>query len=453
MKLSALVIGKSHCIASKLRSSSNMGELYVINDFVNPGLSEVARTILANPNDPVAVAKQAASLHHRPDFAVIGSEEPLAKGVVDELAKLGIPSLGPNQRLAKLESSKSFTRELIDKYRIPGNPEFKVFRTERGLEEYLKSKGEFVVKPDGLTGGKGVKVFGDHFSTVSEGLDYCRELFAAGQPAVVIEEKLDGEEFSFQSFFDGEHIAHMIPVQDHKRAFEDDSGPNTGGMGSYSCPNHLLPFLTRDHIREAEVINERVGKALFEETGEKYKGILYGGFMRTKAGIRIIEYNARFGDPEVMNVLSLLETDFVEICKSIVEGTLDRVDVRFRHQASVCKYLVPEGYPSKRRSVIGSEVDFARVLKSMESDPRLHVFYGAVDSSKGTVRLTDSRAAAVVGVADTLHEAERVAETAACQIGGRVYHRRDIGTAKLIQKRIDHMERILGTKTLERRRA
>jgi phosphoribosylamine-glycine ligase len=156
-----------------------------------------------------------------------------------------------------------------------------------GIADYLQTMESFVVKPDGLTGGKGVKVFGEHLHSVAEAVEYCAELFAAGQPAVVIEERLDGEEFSFQSFFDGKHIVHTIPVQDHKRVGVGDAGPNTGGMGSYSCADHLLPFLTRDHIQQAGEINRLVGEAVSRKIGEEYKGILYGGFMLTKDGLRV----------------------------------------------------------------------------------------------------------------------------------------------------------------------
>ncbi|MEJ1967775.1 MAG: phosphoribosylamine--glycine ligase [Rhizomicrobium sp.] len=445
MKLTALLIGKSDCIASALRNSSNLLKLYVISDFANPGLADKAdELIIGNTNDPIEVAKHAERL--QPDFAVIGSEEPLEKGVVDKLAELGIPCVGPFQKLAQLESSKAFTRQLIAKYGISGNPEFRVFRNgEAGLAEYLAERGEFVVKPDGLTGGKGVKVFGEHLATISEGVEYCQELFDLGHRTVVIEEKLDGEEFSFQSFFDGRHIAHMIPIQDHKRAFDNDTGPNTGGMGSYSCADHLLPFLTKEHVQEAGEINRLVGEALLKETGQEYKGVLYGGFMLTKNGLRVIEYNARFGDPEVMNVMSLLETDFVDICQAIIRGTLNQLPIKFKHQASVCKYIVPEGYPKKSASAVGREIDLSRVLRSPDLGSKLRLFYGAVNEEAGAIRLTDSRSLALVGVADTLQEAEKISEKAASSVRGPVHHRQDIGTSKLIQKRIDHMEQIAGT--------
>jgi phosphoribosylamine--glycine ligase len=449
MNLSVLLVGKSDCIADALVRSRHLKNLYVISDFANPGLAQKAReVIIEHTNDATAVARHARAI--RPDFAIIGSEEPLACGVVDELRKLGIPCVGPTKVLARLESSKAFTRELLSKYAIPGNPEYRVFRNEEGLADYLTSRQEFVVKPDGLTGGKGVKVFGEHFQSVTEALEYCRELFDIGHEAVVIEEKLNGEEFSFQSFYDGTHIAHTIPVQDHKRAFDDDSGPNTGGMGSYSCSDHLLPFLSKEYLTQAEEINALVGRALFQETGEPYKGILYGGFMLTKDGLRVIEYNARFGDPEVMNILSLLETDFIEICKSIIDGTLDNLPVTFRNQASVCKYIVPSGYPNKSAESVGSKIELSEVLQSEEFGGQLRLYYGAVNQVDGGVELTDSRSLAFVGIADSLAEAEVIAEKAASSVKGPVFHRRDIGTATLVQKRVDHMHAVWQT-PLQRR--
>ena len=170
-------------------------------------------------------------------------------------------------------------------------------------------------------GGKGVRVSGEHLKNINEGLDYANEIVEGGGK-FLIEEKLVGEEFSLMSFVDGKTCKHMPVVQDHKRAYEGDTGPNTGGMGTYSFENHSLPFLSEKDIKEAQKTNELVAKQLFEETGTPYVGILYGGFMLTKGGVKVIEYNARFGDPEAMNVLSILESDFLSICISMVDGNL-----------------------------------------------------------------------------------------------------------------------------------
>ncbi len=436
-----LLIGKSgrlDCLADALFRSPREKQIYIISEVDNPGLSAKAVVRVGQSDNPAEVIAFAQEV--KPHFAVIGPEEPLAAGIVDYLAKIGIPSVGPRQALARLESSKAFTRELLAVHSIAGNPEHRVFRSLDGLETYLRRLGEFVIKPDGLTGGKGVQVFGDHFNSVTQGIEICRDLLASGSTAVVIEEKLDGEEFSLQSLFDGEHILHTMPIQDHKRANEDDTGPNTGGMGSYSFADHSLPFLTPDIIREAEAINLQVGQAMLKETGQPYKGVLYGGFMVTREGLRVIEYNARFGDPEVMNALALLEGDFIEICEAIINGTLDQVDVSFRHQATVCKYIVPRAYPGK--SSAHTDINVTAVTKLPGYGDTLRMYYAAVKTKGDALYLTGSRAMAVVGIGDDLAQAEAIAEHAAQAITGRVRHRKDIGTAALLQKRLDHMAQI-----------
>jgi phosphoribosylamine--glycine ligase len=452
MKPTTIVVmcksGRLDVMAEALRSSASPVILYILSEVNNPGLEAKAKKVIhpVKTDDPDAVAKIVREIN--PDFVLIGPEEPLAAGVVDELRKIGVPSVGPTQKLAQLETSKSFTRELLTKYKIPGNPKHRVFRSVDGIAAYLQSLGPFVVKPDGLTGGKGVKVFGEHLHSIADAVNYCIELFESGQLAVVIEEKLDGEEFSFQSFFDGKHIIHTIPVQDHKRARDGDTGPNTGGMGSYSCPDHLLPFLTRDHVRQAGEINRLVGEAVSREIGDEYKGILYGGFMLTKDGLRVIEYNARFGDPEVMNVLPLMQADFVQVCKAIIDGTLDKLTIRFKRQATVCKYVVPTAYPQKKNGDEEIRVDATTTIPGLGD--RLRMYYAAVRSQDGKLYLTGSRAVAFVGIANTLFEAEKIAEEAASLVEGPVFHRRDIGTAELIQKRVDHVRRIMGEQARER---
>jgi phosphoribosylamine--glycine ligase len=424
------------------RSRRNV-EIETVSEVTNPSY-RVKGKVIVGRSDDLAVIEECAK-QFRPDFAMIGPEEPLAAGAVDKLAELGIPAVGPTQKLAQLESSKTFTRMLLAEYGIRGNPIFRVFYSLNGIEGYLRQQESFVVKPDGLTGGKGVKLSGEHLHSVDAAVDYCRQLFASGQQAILIEEKLEGEEFSLQSFYDGQHIAHTMPVQDHKRAKEGDTGLNTGGVGSYSCPDHLLPFLTKDDVREAEDINRRACEAVSEKIGQPYKGIIYGNFMLTRNGLRLIEYNARFGDPEALNVLPLMETDFVDVSEAIIKGELDKLDVRFRNLATVCKYVVPEGYPD--RPVKDAVIDMDAVNRLPDVGGRLRLYYGAVDDQDGRLVMTGSRAVGIVGIAETLFEAERIAENAASLVGGPVYHRRDIGTPQLVQKRKDHMDRIFGRRS------
>ena len=441
--LKILLIGKSgrvDCIADALYRSPREKQIFSLSEVNNPGLIEKSAEDIAigKTDDIEFVLNYARKV--KPDFAVIGPEEPLEVGVVDALIdQLGIPCVGPRKTLARLESSKSFTRHLLEKYSIPGNPAYKEFKNLDGIKEYITELGEFVVKPDGLTGGKGVKVFGEHLMSIDDGLQYCAEILSDGN-SVVIEEKLVGEEFSLQAFCDGKHVVNTIPIQDHKRAYNGDTGPNTGGMGTYSCEDHLLPFLSAEYVKEASEINNAVANALREELKEDYKGIIYGGFMITKNGLRLIEYNARFGDPEVINLLPLLETDFISICEAIINGTLDQVPVSFRKKATVCKYIVPKGYPSN------PEKDEYIIMDDVppQSD-NLRVFYGAVNQKPGGLQLIGSRAVACVGIGDTLKDAEQLAENAASNIKGPVRHRTDIGTEPLIQKRINHVRAILNT--------
>lgn len=233
----------------------------------------------------------------------------------------------------------------------------------------------------------------------------------------------------------------MPAVQDHKRAHEGDKGPNTGGMGTYSDANHSLPFLSAADIERAKQINEKVVRALADKFCEPYQGILYGGFMATKDDTKVIEYNARFGDPEAMNLLTLLETDFVEIAQAITQGKLDTVKAKFKNQASVCKYLVPLGYPNQ--SVKNFEIDISQCPDNVE------LFLGAVDYKDGKLIGTGSRAIAVLGLGDTIAEAEQKAENAVKNIYGKLFHRPDIGTKELINKRIKHMNLLRGDKYQE----
>lgn len=389
---------------------------------------EIAGTTLA---DLGAMTSFAAAV--RPDLVIIGPEEPLANGLVDELERVGVPCFGPRKELARVEASKSWARELVQKHAIDGNPSHRSFVSTDGLRRYLDHLGDFVVKPDGLTGGKGVRVLGEHLGSVEAAYDYAAFLIAENG-CVVIEERLEGEEFSLQSITDGEAVVHCPPVQDHKRAFEGDTGPNTGGMGSYSGDDLSLPFIDAAELRAAEAINEAVVRALEVETGQPYRGVLYGGFMVTRSGVRLIEYNCRFGDPEAMNVLPLLRTDFVEICLAVANGRLSEIHVEFEAKATVCKYVVPKNYPSG-----GSDGEQILLPDSVVSDPNVRCYWAAVNAEGARVVMTGSRALAVVGIGDSLVEAEQYAESAATRVEGPVRHRRDIGTPALIEARISHL--------------
>ena len=237
------------------------------------------------------------------------------------------------------------------------------------------------------------------------------------------------------SFCDGNTLRHMPAVQDHKRAYEGDKGPNTGGMGTYTDADHKLPFLRDADIEAAQQINQQVAAALATECVAPYQGILYGGFMATRDGVKLIEYNARFGDPESLNLLPLLETDFVVICRAIVDTKLAGCAVSFSPKASVCKYVVPEGYPDNPRK--GDEL-----LLQAELPEGVTMYLSAVDVKDGHLIATGSRAVAVVGTASTISEAEALSERVVRQIPGPFFHRADIGTAPSIARRVEHMKAV-----------
>jgi phosphoribosylamine--glycine ligase len=308
------------------------------------------------------------------------------------------------------------------------------------LEKYLDQVGDenIVVKPDGLTGGKGVKVYGDHLFSRNDILNYCQELITQNS-SFLIEEKCEGEEFTLQTFCDGKNVVGSPLVQDHKRAYEDDKGPNTGGMGSYSMENHLMPFISKIDVENALSDMKEVVSAIKKETGVEYRGFLYGQFMKTKNGIKLIEYNARLGDPEAMNILPLLKTNFLDICYGIMHGNL-KSDIEFENYATVCKYLAPEGYPISPLKDQLIQINKAKIEKLGAK-----FYYASVYRENGKIYTTTSRAIGVLGISNSLEKAEKVAENGVKCLSGKLFHRKDVGTRKLLQKRIDHMKFILNS--------
>ena len=436
MSNNILVVGsgaREHAIIKALKKSSNPLQIYCLATNQNPGIiSHCKKTLTVNINDPDVVLKYA--LQNNISLAIIGPENPLAKGVSDILWNNKIKVIGPKKNHAQIESSKSFTRNLLKKYKIPGGPIFKTFLNMDNAKKFIKKLNEnYVIKYDGLAGGKGVKVFGDHIENDDQALLYCKEIINRGGK-FLIEEKFIGEEFSLMSFCDGSTLKHMPAIQDHKRAFDDDKGPNTGGMGAYSDANHSLPFLSNKDIEDAKNINCQTAYALKEEFGEGYKGILYGGFMAVKDGVKLIEYNARFGDPEAMNALSILESDFFNICNSLANGELNKINIKFNNMATVSKYAVPRGYPNN--PVKGKRINVSNITNNDL------LYYAAVEQGKKSLIQTGSRAIAIVAKGNTISSAEKIAEKEISTIGGPLFYRKDIGTDTLIKKRIKHMHTI-----------
>ncbi|MCD6414103.1 MAG: phosphoribosylamine--glycine ligase [Candidatus Diapherotrites archaeon] len=429
----ALLVGngaREHSIAEALARDS---DVYAFMKAKNPGIARIAKEhTLGDLNDNSAIASFAEEVN--PDFVIVGPENPLANGVTDVLEEKGFKVVGPDKQLAKLESDKSFTREFMKRQNVFGAPDFQVCRSYDEAVDAIDRIQNVVVKAAGLVGGKGVKVLGDQLKSLDEAKAYAKDVLdckIGPIPRVVIEEKLEGEEFSLQAFVDGKHVIPMPLAQDHKRAYDDDKGPMTGGMGSYSDSDHLLPFVTEEDRAKALRIMQETVEALYKETWKYYKGVLYGGFMLTADGPRLLEYNVRFGDPEAMNVLPIMENPLTEVCQQIVDGTLTSVD--FQEKATVCKYVVPKGYPTS--PVGGAKIEVTPV-------EGVRTYYSSVDEREDGLYMTSSRAVAFLGIADMIEEAEKQARRALSGVSGPVFYRDDIGTRELIQKRIEHMQKL-----------
>ncbi|MFB6163920.1 MAG: phosphoribosylamine--glycine ligase [Haloarculaceae archaeon] len=418
--------GREHAIARALADAD--ADLYACAGNRNPGIAALAEGFeTLDASTPPAVVSYAEDVGA--DLAVIGPEGPLAAGVADALDDAGIYAFGPREEEARIETDKGFQRRFMERHDVPGCPDFEEFRDAEAACEYIDEyDGDLAVKPAGLTGGKGVRVIGDQV-TAEEAKEYVRE---SDYDRIVLEERLVGEEFTVQGFVANGDLRVTPAVQDHKRAFEGDEGPNTGGMGSYSDAGLELPFMTEDDYRDAVDVMRAVVDAL-----DGYKGVLYGQFMLTADGPKVVEFNARFGDPEAMNTLPVLNTDFMDV----LTAARDREDLpqlEFERRATVCKYAVPEGYPTDPEAGATVTIDDSNAGDAL-------LFYASVDEREDGIYTTTSRSYAVVGVADSITEAEEIAEGALERAGTeglRVRH--DIGKPDLVQRRIDHMAELRG---------
>lgn len=441
--MKVLVVGggaREHAICDAVSRSD--AELYAVMKNLNPGIKRLAKDFyIQNETAVEKVVNYAASKNI--ELAIVGPEAPEEAGLTDALRDQGMDVASPSKKAAEIETNKEFMRSLMKKHGIAGTLRSRAFSDAGKAREFIDMMdGEVVVKPIGLTGGKGVKVAGDHFDGIEGAVRYAREVITkkiGGEARVLIEEKAVGEEFTLQAFCDGSTIIPTPAVQDHKRLLPGDRGPNTGGMGSYSDAGGLLPFMDRNDYEEAVAVLQRIIDAMKGE-GISYNGVIYGQFMLTGEGPKVIEINARWGDPEAMNVLPLLKTDFVSICTSMVDGTLSRKKVEFERKSTVCKYVVPEGYgvnPMKGEKISVDEEAINREGGKL--------FYASVDEKDGGIYTTTSRSLAVVGIADDMSEAEHICEDCLEHVEGEhIFIRHDIGKKDLIRKRMDHMAMLRG---------
>ena len=384
--------GREHALLWKLAQSPEATKLYAVPG--NPGMAELAECVAGSIEDNAAVVKLAQE--KKIDLVVVGPEVPLTNGVVDALRAAGIKAFGPTKAAAELEGSKSFSKDIMKKYGIP-TAKYEVFTDADAARAYIEKEGApIVIKADGLAAGKGVIVA----ETKEQALDAVHEImddaaFGKAGSRVVIEAFMEGEEASLLAFTDGKTIRPMVSSQDHKRAYDGDKGPNTGGMGTYAP----APVMTKDMVEQAtEKILKPMIAAMAKE-GRPYQGCLYAGLMITEEGPKVVEFNARFGDPETQVILPLLKGDLVKIMQACVDGTLDTAAIDWEDGAAVCVVMASGGYPKSYKK--GYAIDGLKKAESLGT----FVFHAGTAKKDGKVVTSGGRVLGVTARGGGIKEA------------------------------------------------
>ena len=403
--------GREHALYWKLSESPQTEQIYAIPG--NPGMGASAAIAL---DDHAAILRFVKE--HEIGLVVVGPEVPLMNGLVDKLEAAGIRAFGPHANAAEIEGSKSFAKDLMKKYGIP-TARYEVFTAAEPARAYIRQEGApIVVKADGLAAGKGVIVA----MTEQEALDAVDAImedhsFGDAGARVVIEEFMEGEEASLLAFTDGTTIRPMISAQDHKRAYDGDRGPNTGGMGTYAPAPVMTPEMTERAVEE--ILKPTI--AAMAKEGRVYRGCLYLGLMVTADGPKVVEFNARFGDPETQVVLPLLDSDLVAIMCACADGTLADVPIRWKDGAAVCVVLASGGYPGHYDK--GQEIHGLADAEAMGA----LVFHAGTAMKDGKLVTNGGRVLGVVGRGADISSAVDAAYAAATKISFKdAYYRKDI---------------------------
>ncbi len=407
--------GREHVIAKYVAKNPKVKKLYALPG--NGGISQIAECVNISAEDIDGIVNFAES--HSIDFAIVAPDDPLALGAVDRLESIGVKCFGPSQNAAIIESSKIFAKELMTRYNIP-TAKYKVFTNlDEALSHAALSDCPIVIKADGLAKGKGVTV-AENFKQAREAIISCMKdkAFGASGEKILIEECLRGPEVTVLAFTDGKTIIPLISSMDHKRAYDGNKGPNTGGMG-VAAPN----FYYSDEIADdcMEKIFLPTINALNKE-GRKFKGCLYFGLMLTRDGAKVIEYNCRFGDPEAEAVLPLLDCDLFDILLAVRDEKLNELNIKFKDSASCCVILASGGYPGKYLS--GYEIDFG------ESDKieGVEIFHCGTKFENGKYYTSGGRVLAVNAIACDFPSARTKAYQAVnCIKFENMRYRSDIG--------------------------
>jgi phosphoribosylamine--glycine ligase len=406
--------GRESALAMRMAENS---ELHAFVGHENPSIlrhtgSSGGSHQVGDVCDPAAVAAFARA--RGVDLAMVSADEPLAAGVVDALLAQGTRTVGPTRAGAEIEWNKAFARSLLSEVAPEAVPLLRVVRSEREVAEAFEFFGStpVAVKPSGLTGGKGVKVMGPHLADHGEARDYAMSLLARGTPeeSVLIEEKIVGAEFTIQAISDGRTVVFPPATYDYPFRFDGDEGPGTGGMGSLSMASSTLPFMSADQYEQACSIIERV-IARLTAGGRHFSGVMNSGFFATADGVKVIEFNARFGDPECMNIMSLFQGDWPDVMERITAGRLGEGDLPLREEASLVLYLVSPDYALRA----GPPCEFTVDCERIEADGCHAFFSSATRVGEDTYRTVGtSRALALATTAPTLEQARvRVVEAAA----------------------------------------
>lgn len=417
--------GREHAICWKLSQSPKLTKLYAAPG--NAGIEEVAQLVDIPSKDQEGLLKFCKK--EGINLVVVGPEAPLTEGIVDRLRGEGIKIFGPTKFAAQLEGSKVFAKEMMKKLSIPTG-EFEVFSSAEKAMDYVAKKGvPIVVKVDGLAGGKGV-VVATSMPKAMEAihLDMVKKVFGKAGDRIVLEECLEGEEASVIAITDGMIVRLLASSQDHKRIFEGDKGPNTGGMGAYS-PTPAVTEAVENEILERvfiPVVRE------FKELGHPFKGFLYAGIMMTKNGFRVLEFNVRLGDPETQAILPRLENDLLELILAAVEERLNEITLEWKDEDCVCVVVASEGYPDSYET--DKKISGISIAKENAS---IHVFHAGTKRVNNDLFTAGGRVLDVVGSGKSIFEALSKTYHAVDQIFfEKMYYRKDIGhrAAKVVKK-------------------
>jgi len=443
------------------RSGTYKSEMYIADKQKNPFNFERAKKHVVIPNLNInEICKFTKKHEQRIDFGIVGPEKPIIDGIRNLIEKeTHISMICPTKEYA-IEASKVAQRHLFQKVAPEANPRFRVFnpkdygsvtQVKKDVFSWLDElNNQAVVKPDVPAAGKGVGVWGDHFNTRKQLFEHFLSNYEHG--SVIIEEKIEGEESSFQALCDGKHIIPLPETRDYKRAFDGDRGPNTGGMGSYKDKGDWLPFMTpSDKEKETEIVNKIFKRLRGKGSTTDLRGIpFYVAFIHTGKGPKILENNSRPGDPEILNLLPILKDDFIDVCFKILDGNLTRV--KLEEKATVATYKVPPNYGGFK-DTFPQQVEWSDINKPVDMTVayaltkkyrnNIRIYPAAIELRNGETYALTSRTVCVVGIENDIESAREISLEGVHAIkGGALWHRKDIASKEHIAKSVEHMRNL-----------